>query len=78
MNDDFYALTWFNGHLYVGGLKGLYRLERDGLHYVNTMQGAFSCVALDARDGQLLVVADRWLLVFDGTNWKRIDDPDNI
>jgi len=24
-----------------------------------------------------LVVSDRWFLVFDGTAWRRIDDPDN-
>ncbi|NHZ90398.1 hypothetical protein F2P45_15425 [Massilia sp. CCM 8733] len=78
VNDDFYALTSFNGMVYVGGLKGLYRLEADGLHAVDTKQGSFSCVALDSADGQLLVVAERWLLVFDGVDWKRIDDPDNV
>lgn len=76
--DDFYAATWFNGHLYVGGLKGLYRLEKGGLRYVDTGQGNFKCRALDAGHGQLLVVTERWLSVFDGQRWKRIDDPDNI
>ena len=78
VDDDFYSVTWFNGCLYVGGLKGLYRLESNGLHYVDTKQDTFSCKALDAGDGQLLVVAERWALVFDGVNWKRIDDPDTL
>ena len=77
VDDSFYSMSWFQGHLYVGGLKGLYRLEQDGLHYVDTKQGNFSCVALDSGDGHLLVVAERWLLVFDGVNWKRLDDTDN-
>ena len=78
IHDDFYAATWFNDYLYVGGTKGLYRLEQDGLHYVDTGQGSFSCKALDSGDGQLLVVAERWLAVFDGVSWKRIHDPDNV
>ena len=78
VDDDFYSMTWFDGHLYVGGVKGLYRLKNNGLHYVDTKQGAFSCKALDAGDGQLLVVAERWALVFDGVNWEKIVNPDNI
>lgn len=78
VHDDFYAATWFDGHLYVGGLKGLYRLENDGLRYVDTGEESFKCRALDSCAGQLLVVAKRWLAVFDGLNWMRIDHPDNI
>ena len=78
VTDDFYSMTWFEGHLYVGGLKGLYRLESHGLQLVDTKQGSFSCVALDSVEGQLLAVAERWLLVFDGVSWKRIEDPDNV
>ena len=78
VTDDFYSMTWFEGHLYVGGLKGLYRLESRGLQLVDTKQGSFSCVALDSVEGQLLAVAERWLLVFDGVSWKRIEDPDNV
>ncbi|NHZ89218.1 hypothetical protein F2P45_09335 [Massilia sp. CCM 8733] len=78
VHDDFYAATWFDDHLYVGGLKGLYRLEKDGLRYVDTGEGSFKCRALDSCAGQMLVVAKRWLAVFDGLNWKRIDHPDNI
>ncbi|NHZ65728.1 hypothetical protein [Massilia genomosp. 1] len=77
-HDDFYSTTWFNGHLYVGGLKGLYRLESGKLRYVDTGQGTFKCRALDSGHGQMLVVAKRWLAVFDGKRWQRIDDPDNI
>ncbi|NHZ95836.1 hypothetical protein [Massilia sp. CCM 8734] len=78
IHDNFYAATWFDGHLYVGGLKGLYRLDKDELRYVETGQGNFKCRALDAGHGQMLVVAKRWLSVFDGMHWKRIDHPDNI
>ena len=45
---------------------------------VRTNQNApFNCVELDSYDGELLVVSDRWFLVFDGTTWRRIDDSDN-
>lgn len=78
VTDDFYAMTWFAGHLYVGGLKGLYKLDPYGLQLVDTGQGSFSCVALDSINEQLLVVAEHWLLVFDGAGWRRIENPDNV
>lgn len=71
-------MAFFDGSLYVGGSKGLYKLEGESLHPVATNQRApFNCVELDSHDGQLLVVSDRWFLVFDGKVWRRIDDPDN-
>lgn len=76
--DDFYSITSFNGDIYVGGLRGLYRFEKSGLRYVDTKQGAFKCKALHSGHGQLLVVAERWLMVFDGNRWMRIDHPDNF
>ncbi|NHZ65727.1 hypothetical protein [Massilia genomosp. 1] len=76
--DDFYSICWFDGNLYIGGLKGIYRLQKNGLHYVDTNQGGFKCKGMDAAYGQLLVVAERWLLVFDGHRWTRIDHPDNV
>ena len=77
--DDFTSLEWFNDKLYVGGYKGIYVLDGDVLRRVDTKQkGDFPCVALNAYDGQLLAVSERWFLVFDGQDWKRIDDPDNV
>ena len=77
--DDFVSVTWFNGKLYVGGEKGLYSLNGQTLHRIDVGQkGDFRCIALDAHDGQLLAVSERWFLAFDGQDWKRIDDPDNV
>jgi hypothetical protein len=78
VKDDLMCLEWLNGKLYVGGYKGIYVLEGEKLHRVDTKQkGDYECVAMDAYDGQLLAVSERWFLVFDGKDWKRINDPDN-
>ena len=78
IDDYLKSMAFFNGDLYVGGSKGLYKLAGQSLQPVRTNQNApFNCVELDAYDGELLVVSDRWFLVFDGVNWRRIDDPDN-
>jgi hypothetical protein len=78
IDDNLKTMTFFNGLLYVGGSKGLYKLEDEILHPVITSQNEqFNCVELDAYDGQLLLVSDRWFQVFDGKSWIRIDDPDN-
>lgn len=78
VDDYLKSMAFFNGELYVGGSKGLYKLVGKSLQLVKTNQNApFNCVELDAYDGELLVVSDRWFLVFDGVNWRRIDDPDN-
>jgi hypothetical protein len=78
VNDDFRCLEWFNGKLYVGGDDGIYELDGGILHRVNTGQkSGYPCVSLDAYDGQLLALSERWFLVFDGKDWKRYDDPDN-
>lgn len=77
-SDYFKSVEWFDGKLYVGGKKGLYVLVGDSLHRVDTkLPGEHSVVALNAYDGQLLAVCERWLLVFDGRNWARVDHPDN-
>ena len=79
VRDDFKCLELFNGKIYVGGYKGLYVLDGDKINIVDTKQkNEFECVALDAREGQLLVVSERWILVFEGKDWKRIDHPDNV
>lgn len=78
IDDYFHSMAFFNGELYIGGSQGLYKLGGDSVQPVRTNQNApFNCVELDAYDGELLVVSDRWFLVFDGTAWRRIDDPDN-
>lgn len=78
IDDYFKSMAFFNGELYIGGSQGLYKLSGDYVQPVRTNQSApFNCVELDAYDGELLVVSDRWFLVFDGTTWRRIDDPDN-
>ena len=78
IDDYLVTMAFFNGILYIGGTKGLYKLENDILHPVVTSQkGQFNCVELDSYDGELLVVSDRWFLIFDGKSWQRIDDPDN-
>lgn len=78
IDDYLNSMAFFNGELYVGGSKGLYKLVDQSLQPVRINQGApFNCVELDAYDGELLVVSDRWFLVFDGVNWRRVDDPDN-
>ena len=79
IDDYFVSMAFFNNVLYVGGTKGLYQLKNDVLHPVVTNQNfSFNCVELDAYDGQLLVVSDRWFLVFDGKSWLRVNNPDNI
>lgn len=79
IDDYFVSMAFFNNVLYVGGTKGLYQLKNDVLHPVATNQSSsFNCVELDAHDGQLLVVSDRWFLVFDGKSWVRVNNPDNI
>ncbi|WP_208909772.1 hypothetical protein [Paracidovorax avenae] len=78
IDDYLVSMAFFDGVLYVGGTKGLYHLKNDVLYPVATNQrSSFNCVELDAYDGQLLVVSDRWFLVFDGKSWQRIDNPDN-
>lgn len=78
IDDYFNSMAFFNGELYIGGANGLYKLTGNSVQPVRTNQSApFNCVELDAYDGELLAVSDRWFLVFDGANWRRIDDPDN-
>ncbi|WP_208909762.1 hypothetical protein [Paracidovorax avenae] len=78
IDDYFKSMAFFNGELYIGGSQRLYKLSGDSVQPVRTNQNApFNCVELDAYDGELLVVSDRWFLVFDGATWRRIDDPDN-
>lgn len=78
VDDYLKSMAFFDGELYIGGSKGLYKLSNQTFQPVRTNQsGPFNCVELDAYDGELLVVSDRWFLVFDGKNWRRFDDPDN-
>ncbi len=78
IDDYFKTMVFFEGQLYIGGAKGIYRLESGTVRPVSTNQVApFNCVELDSYGGELLVVSDRWFLLFDGVQWKRIENPDN-
>lgn len=69
IDDYLKSMAFFNDEFYVGGSKGLYKLVQQSLQPVLTNQNSpFNCVELDAYDGELLVVSDRWFLVFDGKN----------
>ncbi len=77
-NEWFDCITEYRGEIYIGGSRGLYKLIGNVAHKVKTNQNKeFSCVALDAYNDQLLVVCERWILVYDGNSWTRIDNPDN-
>ncbi|XDF35073.1 hypothetical protein RBH89_23145 [Paracidovorax avenae] len=78
IDDYFKTMAFFNGQLYIGGAKGIYKLEGGTVRPVSSSQIApFNCVELDSYGGELLVVSDRWFLLFDGAQWQRVDNPDN-
>lgn len=78
IDDYFKTMAFFNGQLYIGGAKGIYRLEGGSVRPVHANQvTSFNCVELDSYDGELLVVSDRWFLLFDGAQWRRVENPDN-
>lgn len=77
-NEWFDCIAYHEGTVYIGGSYGLYKLIDGIAHKVKIDLGSdFSCVALDSYGGQLLVVGERWLLVYDNKSWTRIDNPDN-
>ena len=78
IDDHFKKICIFNEEVYLGGSKGLYKLEFGNPIKVNFGKNAnVNCVELDSYDGQLLLVSDRSFFTFDGKNWRQFDDPDN-
>ncbi|MBF5005301.1 PQQ-like beta-propeller repeat protein [Diaphorobacter caeni] len=79
LSEHLKTMAFFEGRLYIGSEKGLYVLDGDVVKPVPTIEkGPFNCVELDSYDGELLVVSDRWFMVFDGKDWKKTVDPDNL
>lgn len=71
IDDYFKTMAFFEGQLYIGGAKGVYRLENGIVRPVSSNQVVpFNCVELDSYAGELLVVSDRWfccLMAFSGS-----------
>ena len=78
IDDSFKCAAIFNGVVFIGGYKGLYKLHENNIVKVDDLKkDDFNCLALDAYDGELLVVSDRWFCVCKNNNWEVTTLPGN-
>lgn len=72
--DDFWGMTWFDGHLWLSTLDAVYRLEKSGaLALVDMGEGdPLTCGWLDANDGVMWSIGAEDLAFFDGEVWTEV------
>ncbi len=73
-SDNLYGLEWFEGKLYLAGLKALYVLDEDALEPVDVgLGGGVTFGDLHVNDGVMWSVGARHLLYTeDGTTWTQV------
>ncbi|MGU2293289.1 WD40/YVTN/BNR-like repeat-containing protein [Pseudomonas aeruginosa] len=78
---NFWTVQKFNETVYVGTTSGLFQVEKSKIQSVALglpeLHSDFTVQALDSTKRVLWVVADKFLLRFDGGAWRKIDHPDN-
>ncbi|MCX7112866.1 MAG: hypothetical protein NTX45_22660 [Proteobacteria bacterium] len=79
-NMTFSDLGWLDGVIYLASNEGLYFLDKDGLlKEVNTGLNPkltdANCISVS--DGVLWSVGYKDIVFFNGTNWARLEHPDN-
>ncbi len=78
---NFWTVQKFKETVYVGTTSGLFQAEKSKIQSVAfglpELQSEFTVQALDSTERVLWVVADKFLLRFDGGTWRKIDHPDN-
>jgi hypothetical protein len=72
-SDDIWDLAFFEGHLYVSTLAGLFRIENDNLTAVEFGGDVpRSCYHLSVAPGVMWSIGARDVMAFDGSEWTRI------
>jgi hypothetical protein len=72
--DDFWGIAWYNDHLYLSTMRGVFVLEDSELKPVSFGKDRpSSCFALSAADGLMWSIGAKDVMAFDGKEWTRID-----
>ena len=79
LDEDLWGLEWFDGKLYLGGVKGGVYVY-DGKNVLRAPGlPAFECHTLHANAGQLLAVGSKHVyLSDDAANWTFLQNPYNV
>lgn len=74
-DDDIWGSAWFRGRLYIATLKSLYTLEKDDTISLVDMgkDRPNTFYHLSSADGVLWSIGRKDVMMFDGSNWTRID-----
>lgn len=80
LDTDFYALTTFQGSLYIGAGDGIYEFHDSGLQRlpISDKYGLTVVSSIDAKDGVLWALSERKLVRFDGATWNLFENPHNV
>jgi ligand-binding sensor domain-containing protein len=80
LETDFYAITDFNGEIYISGEDGIYVFrngepERQKISDRANLKGV-SCI--EAKDGVLWALSEKKLLRLVGDEWEIFEHPNNV
>jgi hypothetical protein len=80
LETDFYAITHFNGEIYISGEDGIYvfrngKPERQKISDRANLKGV-SCI--EAKDGVLWALSEKKLLRLVGEKWEIFEHPNNV
>jgi hypothetical protein len=71
--DDIWDIEWFEGHLYVSTMHGVYRLKDDSLEPIDFGNDPpKTCYQLSAAKGVMWSNGEYDIMSFDGKSWTRI------
>ncbi|MCM8910751.1 hypothetical protein LJD21_01025 [Pseudomonas inefficax] len=75
---DFYSMTEFNGHHYIGASDGVYLLSNNRLSKISLPHPATEIDSIDVINNILWALGSKHLMRFDGLTWQIIEHIDNI
>lgn len=70
--DDFWGMEWFDGHLWVSALGGIFVRNGKSLDAIDTGSGQLSHGWLSAGDGVIWSIGPEDLAFFDGRTWHEV------
>lgn len=77
INSTFYSSDFYQDTLYIASEDGLYTYKDNVFKKVEAVENIKATFHVEEKDGVLWVLAEKFLIRFDGKHWEIIEHPDN-
>lgn len=74
LQPDLWSICWFQGHVFVASMQGVYRIVTGEVVPTEASSGGWSFYDLSVAGDTLWSIGAKDLLRYDGTSWQRIED----